>query len=304
YLDTDDDGDGKLSAAEGNDPNTDGSPADAIDTNGNGTPDYLDATPNGVKLQLKVMLQGAYNSTTQLMQDDLRSKGLIPLNQPYNRGIYKYTGKEAALSSLFVTTGNDAPVDWVLVELRDATNPTTIKAQLAGLVQRDGDVMDAATGNTSLLLPGVAAGDYIVAVHHRNHLGVATANTVSLNPDSATLVDFTNTTTTVWGSNGRIASGSTALLWAGNANMDTRAIANGPSNDTGVILGDVLLAIGNLSVSTNYRLNGYQDTDINMDGISIFAGPSNDVNLLLGNVLLHPNNSTFSANFIIHRQMP
>ncbi|HPE60465.1 MAG TPA: GEVED domain-containing protein, partial [Thiolinea sp.] len=43
YLDTDDDGDGKLSSAEQNDPNGDGSPADAADTDGDGIPDYLDA---------------------------------------------------------------------------------------------------------------------------------------------------------------------------------------------------------------------------------------------------------------------
>jgi hypothetical protein len=164
--------------------------------------------------------------------------------------------------------------------------------------------MDATTGNTSLLIPGIAAGNYVVAVHHRNHLGVATANAVSLSFASATLVDFTKEGTAVWGSNARINAGTTSLLWAGNANVDTRIIANGPSNDTGMILGNVLMDPANLSVSTNYQLLAYQDTDINMDGKTIFAGPSNDVNQLLGNVLLHPGNSTFSANYIINRQLP
>ena len=304
YLDTDDDGDGKLSKDEGNDPNGDGSPADATDIDEDGIPDYLDTTINGIKLQLKLMLQGAYNSTTQLMQADLRGKGLIPQIQPYNRGLYQYEGTEATTSALLATTDNNAPVDWVLVELRDSTNPTTIKARLAALVQRDGDVMDAATGSTTLQVPKMVSGDYYVAIHHRNHLGVVTASAVSLNPSTATLVDFTKTSTAVWGSNARIMSGGNAMLWAGNANLDTRIIANGPSNDTGVIMGSLLMDPANLSVSSNYQLAGYQDTDINMDGLSIFAGPSNDVNLLLGNILLHPGNNTFSANYIISRQMP
>jgi heat shock protein beta len=42
YLDTDDDGDGLDSALEGNDPNNDGKPTDALDLNGNSIPDYLE----------------------------------------------------------------------------------------------------------------------------------------------------------------------------------------------------------------------------------------------------------------------
>jgi len=44
YLDKDDDGDGTLTKDENPDPNGDENPEDAIDTNGNGTPDYLDPT--------------------------------------------------------------------------------------------------------------------------------------------------------------------------------------------------------------------------------------------------------------------
>ncbi|MDD5395109.1 MAG: hypothetical protein PHE17_18975 [Thiothrix sp.] len=305
YLDTDDDGDGILSAAEGNDPNKDGAPADAIDSDLDGIPDYLDTSVNAVRLQVKVMLQGAYNSVSKLMQDDLRTKNLLPTKQPYNIGSIKYAGTEVATASLLTATGNNAPVDWVLVEVRDSAVSTTVKARVAALVQRDGDVMDAATGDASLMLTGLLPGNYYVSVRHRNHLGVMTAAPVSITATApGTLVDFTNTSTALYGKDSRITYGTTALLWAGNANTDLRAIANGPSNDTGVILGDVLLAAGNTSVSTNFRFNGYQPTDINMDGVTIFAGPSNDVNLLLGNVLLHPSNSTISANYIINQQLP
>jgi hypothetical protein len=306
YLDADDDGDGIPTKNETPDTNADGSPTDATDSDMDGIPDYLDTTVNAVKVQVKAMLQGAYNSTSKLMQDDLRSKSLLPLTQPYNLGSIKYAGKELAVATQFAKTGNDAPVDWMLVDVRDATTPSIIKAQVAGLVQRDGDIVDANTGSTSLMLTGLLPGNYYVSVRHRNHLGVMTAAPVTISASSVPTVDFTKPSTTVYGKDARITanSGTVALLWAGNANTDIRAIANGPSNDTGMILGDVLLAKDNLSVSTNFRMNGYQPTDINMDGITIFAGPSNDVNTLLGNVLLHPGNSTFSANYIINQQLP
>ncbi|MEN9422752.1 MAG: hypothetical protein RL122_135 [Pseudomonadota bacterium] len=305
YMDVDDDGDGILTKNETPDGNVDGSPTDATDGDMDGTPDYLDTTVSAVKVQVKAMMQGAYNSTSKLMQDDLRSKGLLPLKQPYNIGSIKYAGTEAAAATVFAATGNNAPVDWVMVEIRDATTPATIKARIAGLVQRDGDIMDV-NGSTSLMLTGLLPGNYYVSVRHRNHLGVMTSAPVAITANTVPSVDFTKPTTTVYGKDSRISanSGTVSLLWAGNANTDLRAIANGPSNDTGVILGDVLLAKDNLSVSTNYRLAGYQPTDINMDGITIFAGPSNDVNMLLGNVLLHPGNSTFSANYIINQQLP
>jgi len=43
YLDNDDDGDGILTINENADPNGDGNPDDAVDTDGNGVPDYLQA---------------------------------------------------------------------------------------------------------------------------------------------------------------------------------------------------------------------------------------------------------------------
>jgi hypothetical protein len=43
YLDNDDDGDGILTLNENADPNGDGNPSDALDSDGNGVPDYLQA---------------------------------------------------------------------------------------------------------------------------------------------------------------------------------------------------------------------------------------------------------------------
>ncbi|MFT7386206.1 MAG: FKBP-type peptidyl-prolyl cis-trans isomerase FkpA, partial [Nonlabens sp.] len=43
YLDDDDDGDGIPTSQENADPNNNGNPVDALDTDGDGIPDYLDA---------------------------------------------------------------------------------------------------------------------------------------------------------------------------------------------------------------------------------------------------------------------
>ena len=53
YLDKDDDGDGVLTMYEKPDPNRDGNPADARDTDKNGKPDYLDADDDGDKILSK-----------------------------------------------------------------------------------------------------------------------------------------------------------------------------------------------------------------------------------------------------------
>lgn len=305
YLDTDDDGDGILSKDEGNDPNNDNNPADALDGDQDNLPDYLDTVSDNVSVQVKVLLQGAYASSTGLMRDDLRSKNWLPTAQPYNNiSNISYNGTETMSAALKNTTGPNAPVDWVLLEVRDATTPSTVRARMAALLQRDGDLMDASTGDTTLKLSELTPDSYYISVRHHNHLGVMSMNPVNLSATANTVVDFINPATATYGNNARLIANTKAMLWAGNANSDSQAIANGPANDTGVILGDVLLANENQSVSTNYRMPGYQPTDINLDGLTIFAGPENDVNMLLGNVLLHPSNGTFSANYIIRQQLP
>ena len=44
-------------------------------------------------------------------------------------------------ASVFNTTGANAIVDWVLVELRDGTTNTTVLQSQSALLQRDGDVV-------------------------------------------------------------------------------------------------------------------------------------------------------------------
>lgn len=257
-----------------------------------------------IRLQTRVLLQGAYDSTSKLMRDTLRSKGTLPQAEPYQLAAPAEAGSKTLSATLLNTSGNDAPVDWVIVELRNPAEPATVKARLTGVVQRDGDIVDAQTGAATFLLLGIEPGNYLVSVHHRNHLGAMTAQAIPLGSTPA-MIDFSKVETATYGSHAQTTvAGTTALLWAGNTNTDAQIIAQGPANDSGSVLSQVLLTSGNPAYSTNYKLAGYLATDTNMDGLSIFAGPSNDVDLLLGNVLLHPVNGTFSSNYIIRQQLP
>lgn len=260
---------------------------------GAGDVDYRDPVGAVVRtMPIKVILGGAYQSSSGLMRDQLRSLPDFPLVSPYDDG--------ASISNSAVLTANNI-VDWVLVELRDATTPATVVSSKGALLQADGDVV--ATDGVSSVGFIVAGSNYYVAIKHRNHLGVMTAAAVAISPTTP-LVDFANPATAVYGTNARKSVGSVTVLWPGNANGNTSVIAAGPGNDISTILGDVLSAPGNYTTNVNYILTGYRRTDLNLDGKTLAAGPSNDVNIALTSVFVHPGNSATAANYIVPQQLP
>ncbi|MEM9258033.1 MAG: hypothetical protein AAGA62_00215, partial [Bacteroidota bacterium] len=125
------------------------------------------------QLAVKAFLSGAFDATTGLMRDDLRVLGLVPIVDPYGNF------SVVATRSVLEVTGPDAIVDWVQLELRSATDPTQILHVKSVLLQRDGDVVDW-DGVSPVTLPGVAAGNYYVAIKHRNHLAMMTQTAVTL----------------------------------------------------------------------------------------------------------------------------
>ncbi|MBU0656865.1 MAG: choice-of-anchor L domain-containing protein [Gammaproteobacteria bacterium] len=320
YLDTDDDGDTSLTKDEHPDPNGDGNPDDALDGDDNGIPSWLDASEDfTVSIQVRAFLNGAYNSATGMMDDELFQKGLVPDMQPYGElktafgygnsnstaSPFDYTGTETMSTAVKGATGGNTPVDWVLIELRDALDPTLQRGVMAAVLQRDGDIVDAISGASQLQMVDVTDGRYYVVIRHRNHLGVMTAAPLSLTTAPSTLIDFTHPDTKVFGGySARLQSSTLALLWSGDTNNSNTIILSGPGSDSNVILGSILVAPENLMVNSNYRLSGYYATDLNMDGYVIFSGPNNEINLLIGSVLLHPGNTGGNANYIVNGTIP
>ncbi|SKA86903.1 hypothetical protein SAMN02745130_02752 [Thiothrix eikelboomii] len=318
YRDADDDNDSIPTRDEQPDLNNDGNPADAVDADLDEIQDYLDPVINPyIRLSLRVLLQGVYSSSTGLMADDLRRLGYLPKQQPYGSlsSSFGYTnssnavspfghiGQESLSDTLYAVTGNEAVVDWILIELREATNPEKRIMTHASVLRRNGQVVDGKTGSKEIVIHDVKPGNYYVAIDHRNHLGVMTASPIALSAIT-TLIDFTTPKTATYGKHAQLASTSVAMLWAGDVNNSNTIITNGPGSDLNVVLGSLLISPANIGVNTSYLMPGYFSTDINLDGVTIYAGPKNDTNLMLGNVLLHPGNTTYNANYIINGAVP
>ncbi|MGC5198424.1 Ig-like domain-containing protein, partial [Aphanothece microscopica] len=108
-----------------------------------------------------------------LMRDDLRVKNLIPLTSPYGY-LNPTVAANTINSSVLTTTGRNAIVDWIFVELRDKNDSTKIVASQSALLQRDGDVVGL-DGISPLKLYAPDSIQFFVALLHRNHATIMTA---------------------------------------------------------------------------------------------------------------------------------
>jgi len=233
-----------------------------------------------VRIMVRVMLEGPYNPSNGLMSDGMRSLGLVPTTEPYTGLGYTYAGGggETTTPSVLAAMGDDAIVDWVLIELRAENDPGLIVASRSALLQRDGDVVDA-DGGGPVSMP-IGAGRYHVAVRHRNHLGAMTLNHITLS-NTITSVDLTTSTTTTYGTEARKSIAGTFpvhALWAGDVSFDGVLKYTGEGNDRDPIL----QTIGG-TIPTN-TTTGYHGGDVNMNGEVKYTGQDNDRDPILQNV--------------------
>lgn len=234
------------------------------------------SAPAFVTVTSRVMLDGAYVSASGLMRDDLRNSGVIPSSQPYGATPWSYAGVETIGAGVLAVTGNDAIVDWILLQLRDATTPLTVVSTRAALVQRDGDIVDM-NGSDPVKFNGVAPGSYRLAIRHRNHAGAMTSASYPL-VQIPTSIDLTAAATTTYGTNARKNAGAVMTLWTGNANSNTLINYSGSNNDRTTILN----LLGAATFLT--PLNGYHAGDVNMNGIVTYSGSNNDRTTLLNSL--------------------
>ncbi len=298
------------------------------ETDGDGTFDgnpldpcnpVLGPTCIGINLAIKVRLQGAKLSpapTDNFMRATLRAYGnpaqrLVPTQEPYeDMQAFAHNGPDGGgdeiitdSTTIFGVADSNAVVDWVFVELRSATALDSVATTRAGLLQRDGDVVDV-DGTSNLRFPSAAAGTYYVAVRHRNHLGIMTGEALDLSP-ALQEIDFTDPSFVVNGLYPQINIGGKMYMWAGDLSSDGRVIYQGPGNDILKLFTTVLYNPENTTLIANYISEGYQVADVNLDGRAIYQGPLNDRSMLLLNTILkHPANGTLISNFVILEQLP
>ncbi len=206
--------------------------------------------PPAILLSAKALLEGPYFAP--LMNDALRTNSYIPIEEPFTGLGFTFVNSTGGdliegPATVFAVSGDNATVDWIFVELRDETDPTVVIATRAGLLQRDGDIVDV-DGVSPLAFDGIPNGNYYVAIQHRNHLGIMTASAVSILAAGST-IDFTSDALATYGSNARKDVNGVMVMWAGDADANGRTDA------------------ADRSVTWNERnTTGYLTSDVNVDG--------------------------------------
>ncbi len=229
----------------------------------------------GLQLNARVILEGPYVSGTGLMNDALRVLGTFPTSEPFTALGFTNVVPGAVTAPVLAVSGNNAVVDWILVELRDKTNNTVIVTAVPALLQRDGDIV--ALDGVSALTINQPADNYYVAVRHRNHFGVLTLNTIALS-GTPTSLDLTTGAVALYGTAAQKQIGSVWASWAGNTVRNNQLKYTGASNDRDPIL----VAIG--GSSPTLTIGGYRQEDCNMDGTVKYTGGANDRDIILVNI--------------------
>lgn len=220
----------------------------------------------GAAVQCRAFLQGPLSGS--LMSDALRVASLVPLSDPYPALGYVHVGSATQGTTLAVlsVTGPNAIVDWVVLELRKQATPSVVAYSRSALIQRDGDIVDV--DGVSPVQCMVGSGSYYVSIHHRNHLGVMTANALGI--PSGAVIDFTASATATWGVETQATVGTFRTMWTGDCNGDGAVKYSGAANDRD----KVLARIGGI-VPTNV-VPGYWGEDVNLDGVTMYTGSNND----------------------------
>ena len=251
----------------------DGNPGTIDDMIGN---DCLCTGTPAIQIHVRAMLDGPYNTTNGLMNDGLRAGNHLPVSHPYGSAPFNLPAAASISPAILTVSGDDAIVDWVIIELRDNIDPSVLVARRAALLQRDGDVVELDGVNPVLF--SEAPGAYHVAIRHRNHFGAMTASSVSLGP-VVQLVDFIDPATITFGLDARKElEPGTMALWAGNARVDSQLKYSGAQNDRDPIL----VKIGGLIPTA--VVFGYHVEDVNLNGIVSYAGAGNDRDPILVNL--------------------
>ncbi|MGB1204368.1 MAG: proprotein convertase P-domain-containing protein [Chitinophagales bacterium] len=214
--------------------------------------DFVFTTANCTSyLSIRVLLEGAFNSTSFMMDNSLRTNGLIPVAQPFNDLPYEYEGSES------VATVFDQPltaVDWVLIELRTSPDPADVVVQKAAFLLRNGYITDAESSDNQVAFE-IEPNDYYIVVRHRSHLDIMSATPVSLSNDEQAY-NFTTGASQAYGNNQqKMLFDDVYAMWASDID------GNGVTTNM-----DFNIYSQQLS-----SINEYLNADLNLDGIVSIA---------------------------------
>lgn len=218
------------------------------------------------------------------MTNILQQRGLLPTTNPYGLPeTYNDVNDENAAAGMIT--------DWVLIQLRDGNNPSTILEEKAGLLQVDGDIVDE--NGDPLTFNSLMNPVYIV-VKHRNHLTISSPQ-VSIN--NGDIYDFTTAIGKAFGVGDQMVEiNGVFAMWGGDVNGDGQVYDYGLSN------GDPQSVITNALSGQPFAgfLSGvYSNYDANLDGdVFDFGLAVGDVQWIITNSLAGNPYATFRVQQI------
>lgn len=166
-----------------------------------------------IEVDARVWLSGAYQAVGDSMSTTLAAKSVLPLNQPYNDISWGYNGNEA------VSEMPGDIVDWVLLELRHSPAPESIVTRRAGLLSKDGRVVDV--DGESPICFNADADNYYLVVYHYNHLPVMSLSPLILSADTIAIADLSSSAANAYGTNAlKFLEAGVYGMITGDANSD------------------------------------------------------------------------------------
>jgi hypothetical protein len=187
-------------------------------------------------VEVKVLLEGPYDTVTDQMNTNLGDNGDIPFTSPYSEDPHTVSSLPADVT------------DWVLVELRQTYDGAAVQSKSVFL-KNNGHLLSD-DGTTEQISMDVSTGDYYIVIRHRNHLAVMTANPVSLNSSSSTLYDFSTGNGQYYGSNAKQLESGVFGMYTGDANGNEQV-----QNDD-----------KNVEWAAQVGAAGYRSADFNLNG--------------------------------------
>jgi PKD repeat protein len=211
--------------------------------------DYMDVQSLDFNVDLHIMLEGPFNGSD--MNTDLNSLPDFPMSQPYSGSPWNYPGTES------VTTVPPDVVDWILIDLRDATDASTATIGTRIAIQ----AAFVMSGGSLRTMDGVSLPQFsnltiqqslFVVVWHRNHLPVLSANSL-IKAGNTYSYDFSSAMAQVYGTDAQkfLSAGIYGMI-GGDANAD--GLIDNPDKD--------------YSWQTETGTSGYLPSDLNLDGQS------------------------------------
>ncbi len=200
------------------------------------------------RVKIKVFLEGPYTGSgmSTILNDSL------PKSQVFNAAPWNYSGTESVSS-----IPNDSIVDWVLVELRQASLPnqavdTSSVGRRAGFLLKNGDIVDL-DGYSPLLISTTRSGKMYAVVYHRTHIPVQSADSLALTSNKL-FFDFTSAVSSAFGNANplkEVAPGVYAMYCGRVATNTNNTIGNSDAN----------------AAWNNKNTIGYHEADVNLDGV-------------------------------------